>query len=313
MYNTKNTFNVFILWLIFLSFLYVPDNVTAQTDSTFIGKFSQEFSARIFMTQKFVSMSLENNENLDLEYSANNPMGIGLGFSWKEMGFSLSHGFNSMSDPKKGATKSIDFQYHYYGKKVTFDFFAQNYKGFYLEKGKDDYTLFPNLNFTRYGLFGQYVFNGNKFSYRAAFDQSEKQLRSAGSFLLGGGAYYTKVNFEDSIRFNERMYQIGPSLGYAYTRVIRDKYFVTGSLTPGMSFNFENLKSKINVNPTLFFRFASGYNSDTWSLNLSFIMNRVYVSYTTDHQISLNSGNLQFTFIKRFDSQSKFLKKLPVF
>lgn len=300
------------VWLVILFLLCGANSIIAQTDTTYIGKFDQEFTARISMIQKVASLSHENNADLNLEYRANNPFAIGGGLSWQGMGFNVSQAIN-YTDKKKGKTKSFDFQYHHYGKKVTFDLFVQNYKGFFLENRKENYTLFPDMKFTRYGVFGQYVFNGNKFSYRAAFDQSEIQLQSAGSLLLGGGAYYTKVNYEDDISFHEKMYQIGPSIGYAYTYIFSKKYFVTGSFTPGLSFNFEDLNSKIDLNPTLHFKLASGYNADDWSLNFSFLINRVYVSYSDDSQISVNSGSLQLTYIKRFDSKSRILKSLPSF
>ena len=300
------------VWFVILFLLWGANSLIAQTDTTYIGKFDQEFAAKISMKQKLASLSHENNSNLNLEYMANNPFAIGAGLSWDGMGISVSQAIN-YTDRKKGKTKSFDFQYHYYGKKVTFDLFVQNYKGFFLENRKENYTLFPDMKFNRYGVFGQYVFNGNKFSYRAAFDQSEIQLRSAGSLLLGGGAYYTKINYEDAISFNEMMYQIGPSIGYAYTYIISKNYFVTGSLTPGLNLSFKNLSSKIDINPTLHFKLASGYNADKWSFNFSFLINKVYVSYSDDSQISINSGSLQFTLIKRFDSKSKFLKNLPSF
>jgi hypothetical protein len=307
---TKTICKTVLFVILFL--LWGANSIIAQTDTTYIVKFDQEFAAKISMTQKLASLSHENNSNLNLEYMANNPFAIGAGLSWQGMGVNISKAIN-YTDKKKGKTKSFDFQYHYYGKKVTFDLFVQNYKGFFLENRKENYTLFPDMKFTRYGVFGQYVFNGNKFSYRAAFDQSEIQLRSAGSLLLGGGAYYTKINYEDGISFHEKMYQIGPSIGYAYTYVFSKNYFVTGSFTPGLSFNFEDLNSKIDLNPTLHFKLASGYNTDKWSLNFSFLINRVYVSYSDDSQISVNSGSLQLTYIKRFDSKSRILKSLPSF
>ena len=301
--------------LFFLILLAFEQNAIAQTDSTYIGTFSQEYSGRVFIARKYTSLSHETGNDKTDEYMPNNPFDIGIGFSWGGSSFSFSHGFNFLADPEKGKTRSLDLQYHYYGKKIVLDFFGQDYKGFYLEDTNKENIIgmYPDMQLTKVGLFGQYVFNGNKFSYRSAFDQTERQLKSAGSLLLGGGIYYTRVRAETSLAFYKDLYQVGPSIGYAYTWVINRHFFLTGSVTPGLTVGFKNINDTLIWNPSVFFRSAFGYNADSWSLNASFLLNKLYVSYKDDNHISLNSGNFQFTFIKRFDSNSRILKKIPRF
>lgn len=131
----------------------------------------------------------------------NNPPNIGLGFSMNNtiVNVSYGQGFNFMRDKEKGKTKALDLQIHNYGKKFTFDVFIQRYRGFYAEDESGNVlALYPDLKIRQYGAYGQYIFNNKKFSYRAAFNQNEKQLKSAGSFLIGGGVYFSKIESDSS-------------------------------------------------------------------------------------------------------------------
>ncbi len=299
-------------WLLLLLFLSGISTAFAQVDSTYIGKFPQEYSARLYLSRKFVTLNSEYPDADNKEYTANSPFAIGAGFTWGNSGLSYSYGFGFLADKSKGKTRYFDLEYHYYGRKIVLDFFGLDYKGLYFEdKENKILNMYPDAQLTNIGVFGQYVFNGERFSYRAAFDQVQVQLKSAGSFLLGGGAYYNRVRADNVFGFRKEMYQIGPSLGYAYTWVINPRFFVTGSLTPGVTMGFKNLEDKIDWNPSIFFRFASGYNANDWSVNLSFLMNRLYVSYEQSNQVGVSTATLQLTLIKRFDSSSRLLKKLP--
>lgn len=156
----------------------------SQVDSTYIRSFSQELSLKVYFIDKYTLLSLKSgNDSDEITYEPNSPYGIGLGFSYKGYSLSGAYGFGFMRDKRKGKTKAADFQYHYYGRKFVMDLYFQKYRRFFTESN-EKYKLFPDIRLKQYGCFSQYVFNGNKFSYEAAFDQNKKQLKSSGSFLL---------------------------------------------------------------------------------------------------------------------------------
>ena len=76
---------------------------------------------------------------------------------------------------------------------------------------------------------GYYLFNGKRFSYMAAYDQSAIQLRSAGSFLVGAMWHHTTIryNSDRNSAFIALMHNIGVQMirqgnigaGYAYNWV----------------------------------------------------------------------------------------------
>ncbi len=242
----------------------------------------------------------------------NNPVNIGLGFAKNNsvLSFSYGYGFDFLRDKSLGKTKSFDFQYHNYGRKFVFDIFIQKYEGFYVDEGNSmkEYILCPDLNIRQYGAFGQFVLNHKKFSYKAAFNQNEKQLKSAGSILLGIGCYNTDIKSDSSFIFNDKNrlqnFQFGVSAGYAYTWVISKKWFLNGSVTTGINFGSETVnkfgKQRLEVYPTVFPRMSAGYNHKSWALGFSYIGNMIFPSYLDDMEVGVMSGNFQFTYIRRF-------------
>lgn len=305
-------------YILILYAFFVSISSFSQIDSTYIQAFDQELSIRPYVYKKFTTLSAETDNDLT-QYLPNTPVGIGLGVTYKKYSLSGGYAFGFMRDKNKGKTKSTDFQYHYYGRKFIFDIFFQNYKEFYREDGKqhDVYHIYPDIRLSQYGVFGQYVFNSKKFSYQAAFNQSEKQLRSAGSFQLGGGLYYNEVRSDSTIVLpNDKLisYQVSVSGGYAYTWVIRRNFFTSFSLSFGISLGAKNIGEftrKVEVLPSVFPRFSMGYNGNDWSVGLSFVLNNMYVSHNNKTQkIALGTGNFQLSYIKRINIAPKFLKQI---
>lgn len=310
MYKTV-LFNPYIKFIYIVGCILFSINCYSQVDSTYIGSFKQEYAIRPYLIEQFTALSHQDKDDEEISYKPNTPYGIGLGITYKKFSISGSYGFDFMRDKKKGNTKSIDFQYHYYGRKFVLDLFLQDYKGLFTDNDEKDgvYTHYPDIHLKQYGAFAQYVFNGNKFSYRAAFDQDEKQLKSVGSFLLGGGIYFNEAKADSSMVFVDKNYlsnfQFGISLGYAYTWVINKRVYISGSLAVGANIGAESIdkfrKEKAKIYPTIFPRFSAGYNHDSWSVGLYVLNNRVYVLYSDISKLSFDTGAIQLSFIKRFD------------
>jgi len=302
------------LYFPFLLFFILPSFCQAQIDTAYIKPFENKLSLRTYLSMKFISMEKEvNGENK--QFMPNTPMSLGFGIAINNTLINLSygHGLNFMKDNEKGRTKALDFQIHNYGRKFIIDLFIQKYQGFYTADESDkNIQLYPDLKIQQYGAFVQYVFNNKKFSYKAAFNQNERQLRSAGSFLLGGGVYFTRIDSDSSFVHRSknalRNFQFGASGGYAYTWAINKRWFASGSATTGVNFGTERIndfgKRRIEIYPTFFPRMAVGYNRENWSLGLSYINNLIFSSFSGDdmESIGVSSGNLQIGCIWRLDS-----------
>lgn len=298
----------------FFLFFILTHFCQAQIDTTYIKPFDNKLSLRTYLSTKFILMEKEVDGKVK-NFTPNTPMSLGFGVSINNTIINLSYGYglNFMKDDDKGRTKALDFQIHNYGRKFIIDLFIQKYHGFYTSDDSDkNIKLYPDLNIQQYGAFGQYVFNNKKFSYKAAFNQNERQLKSAGSFLLGGGVYFTKIGSDSSFvhksKNSLRNFQFGVSGGYAYTWAINKRWFTSGSATMGVNFGTERIndfgKRKIEVYPTFFPRVSLGYNKENWSLGLSYINNLIFSSFTDNNtgNIGLASGNLQIGYIWRLNS-----------
>jgi hypothetical protein len=297
------------LKIIFVLFVLFPNIVSAQYDSAHIAPFKQDFSVGASAYFQFTMLTHTDDNNRSTTYIPNTPVGLGLSVSTKR--FSVSGGImsNLLRNPEFGETKITDWQFHYYGRKFIADMFFKNYEGFYSREGEETIVLHPDVKLHQYSVSGQYIFNHKKFSYRAAFNQSEQQLKSAGSFQLGGGFYYNDVSADTSFTINKQnrlsSYQLCVSGGYVYNFIIEKNYHVALGMSAGLNFGSEHLNmKKIKISPNVFPRASVGYNADGWSVGLSFVLNRTYIS----KNIFFDIGYAEMCFIKRFDKSPKFLR-----
>lgn len=303
--------------IVFLCFILTGQVSKAQeVDSTYIGFYDQKLSATLYIERNYLTLTSDEGDK-STSYRPNTPTKIGAGFSINNTAFNFAYGYglNFLLNKDMGKTKSFDFQLHHYGRKFIFDVFIQRYRGFYVEGENQQITLYPDLKARQYGLHGQYVFNGKKFSHKAAFNQNERQKHSAGSFTLGGGMYMNRIESGVNVLRSEEVeldnFQFGISGGYAYTWAIGQHWFLSGSGTIGANFSHERTDEgrKWQAYPTSFFRFAFGYNHEKWALALNYHNNSVYPSLGKDSAIELSSGTLMLAFTKRFDTMPFFSRK----
>lgn len=323
MQKLTNKYIIRLTILILLTGLYQTTSY-AQIDSLYVLPFEQKFSIQTSVSSKFLSLSQSFDKKSERDFSLmpNTPVNIGLGFTWKNLSISGSYGFQFLRDKKKGRTRSFDFQYHYYARKFVVDLFVQNYRGFnkVYEDDEDTYIRAADVKLTQYGAHGMYIFNNRKFSYKAAYNLSERQIKSAGSFLIGGGIFQSRIKSDSTLTLPNRTnqqdnFQFGVSGGYGYTWVIKKDFFITGSMTIGINMGADRIdkfgKQKLEVYPTFFPRASAGYHADNWSIGISAVVNNIATQISDDSITLLNSGTFQLTFVKRFNTHPKILNRLP--
>lgn len=97
------------------------------------------------------------------------------------------------------------------------------------EDDTETYPLFDPIRVRLLTFDGYYLFNGSRFSYMAAYDQSVIQRRSSGSLMAGAMYYHSTISYEkglnaDFIMFMNdigkmKQYQFSLGGGYAYNFV----------------------------------------------------------------------------------------------
>lgn len=310
-----------------------------EADTNYIYPFHLQITGRLYLAKKWTGIDLYNVPGADrLHYRPNSSYNIGVGVTYKGITINLAYGFGFLGflNPSKelGVTTYLDLQTHMYGRKWLVDVMAQVYKGFYASPkgtGTTDgsYYLRSDLNINEFGGSVQYVFNNREFSYRAAFLQNEWQKKSAGTFLFGAEAYYGTVNGDSSIipiHVHEptaernitqfRHYKIGPSVGYAYTLVVKKHFFATASLSANVAVGNSTTVSKadgeennFSVIPSGFLRGSLGYNSERWAASAIYTSNNVSANPGSAIRSVLNASNVRLNLVYRF-AAPKGVKKV---
>lgn len=292
-----------------------------QIDSSYIKPFDDDFSARTYILRKIAGFEKETKENgAGLNYKINAPVGIGVGVAWRSYSLSFSQRFSFLRDHAKGKTNSLYFDYNGFKRKYIYSISLQRHRGFYDSKRDLDgkYTLYPDMLLVMLGGNIQWVFNYKKFSYKASFNQNERQLKSAGSFQLGAVINYSRLTTDTTVIFNKpneslKNLQFGITGGYAYTLVLGSRWFLTGSTDLGLNIgnNYPNefFHKKLELYPTIISRAATGYNMRTWSFGFSMHYKKIFFLFDNDNKMSMDEFNLQINVIKRFSWGNKFVNK----
>lgn len=326
-------------FLVFLSvwILFSTHSLAQETehDSSYYQTYPSKLTGRYYFSRKYTGMGLETEGN-KLLYMPNSTLNMGVGVTYRNLTLNLAYGFGFVNPERgRGETKYLDLQVHAYPKNWVIDLFGQFYNGYYLQRNDPltydlETTLFPDTKLRKVGASVQYLFNGGKFSYRAAFLQNEWQQRSAGSFLAGMEIYGGQVRNQKgilptSLSQTSDLRQIkymewGPNIGYAYSLVLKKHFFITLSAASGLAVGRTSLHAADGnelrnwaVRPNYFLRGFTGYNSDRWSVNVNYVYNRVNLAPVAGYKVNIGTGNYRFNLVYRFSPGPKVSKKLAWF
>jgi hypothetical protein len=310
-------------------------------DSNYYKKYPGQITGRVYLSKKYTSLSLEGKDRLKpMRYSPNTPVTMGVGATYGivtlNAGFPIP--FLSRDSKETGRSKYLDLQSHIYAPQWVIDLYGQFYKGYHATpKGSgslrpDSFYVRPDIRVNLIGASVYRLLNGERFSYRAAFLQNEWQKKSAGSWLVGAEAYTGVIKGDSALVPNHldsfyRQYDIdrvrftefGPGIGYAYTHVHNENYFVTGSLTVNGDVSFvrefkgNSSETRTSFSPNLMVRIVAGYNSDNWMFNLAWINSSTNLKgRSSNDQYLISIGSFRLALAKRITPGKKLKKQLKV-
>ncbi len=308
----------------------------ADYDSTYYQVFPNSITGRFYFSQKYTNFDVRSTKTShSISYVPNTTFNMGVGATYRNFTLNLAYGFGFLNpDRKRGKTRYLDLQLHLYPRKWAIDVFNQFYNGYYLTPrgnqapDKDSYYLRPDLRVILMGASAFRVINDKRFSYRAALIQNEWQKKSAGSVLLGGELFFSHTIADSSFvpanlasRYHPRkvdelyFMEFGPGIGYAYTYVTPQRFFLSGSLTVNIGITFMNEVSsrnklqQVSVDPNVLYRLVAGYSDGRWNANVSWVNSRVTANGSgTGNYYVFNIGNYRLTLARRFDASKVFKK-----
>lgn len=257
-------------------------------------------------------------------------VGLRAGWRWLVVGYTFG------VVPNTGH-KASELNFAAYNSRLGCDFNWQHSSGPFVLRRARGFEGVPNsfpqptvegIKTNTVGANVYYVFNYRHFSYPAAYNACTVQLRSAGSWLVGGSYDYQQFNFDpdeaerviqglatpsplgtaptliDALRVPKVNYhRLGVSLGYGYNWVPCPGLLVSASISPSVGF-----KKQVGVDITkhtivdnirwmhldAIFRAAVVYNRQRWFVGAS------AVSYLYDYRQRDFSLNNNVTYLKAF-------------
>jgi hypothetical protein len=306
----------------------------AKKDSNYIESFYNDLIIRLYSGEKTHSLDLKDlNSSYHLKYLPNGYFNLGAGVNFRSFGLSIATKVPIFqnSEINQGETKRFGIQSYIYSSKFTLDLLTSFLKGYYLvnssshlasyKKGTDYQR--PDISTANIGISINYIFNNSHFSYRAAFNDTERQKKSAGSLLAGGSIISYRTVADSSIvprEINSKYFlksrdisktgvlAFNANIGYAYSLVfLRNGIFtlsyILGTGIQDNTFGRE-VDSEINrwrFSMTHSGRIGIGYRFNRYYLRIGIIRSTQYTNLKyNDLGIENGTNFMQISLGKRF-------------
>ena len=306
-------------------------------DTSYITIYKDELTTRLYLSRKQNGYTLsERLLKPWIQYRTNDNLllGIGYTYSFLTLNLAVKMPFINKDDDLYGESKYIDLQSHIIFRSYIVDFYLQWNRGYYIANPEDvfpDYSgglnkpIRGDMRTNVVGLNLQYLFNSDRYSYKASFLQNEFQRKSAGSPIAGIEAYWM-LGMSDSVTvggnippsgflrdrpFNQAdIFNAGINGGYAYTFVWRGSLYFSLSTVVGLSgggnwIHHTSTSETYNTGLTMGLnnttRISLGYNNASYYVGLSFIRFTMTNQVGEDRNwIGYHTGNIRFNIVKRF-------------
>ena len=201
------------------------------------------------MTTRGSIMGIDYDANPYMKTEPSQYVGLWAGYR----GYGLGYTFNVGGD--KGSYFTIGATGGVYGVNLRIHSFENDHPNFDLqsdlipEDSEDDWKEIQLLSPIKVHTViadGYYLFNGKRFSYAAAYDQSVLQKRSAGSLMAGAMYYYGSTDYADRTNGDliyamhglgrVKLWQGSVGVGYAYNWVPAKGLLVNVMAMPMLTF-----------------------------------------------------------------------------
>ena len=262
----------------------------------------------------FQIRSRKNDEAGEMNYKPNITGSIGAKIGFKK--FSVSYLYALPQSEDFGKTQSTNLIFNYQKRVFGLQLYWIRYNGLYIDTlnryklyndmyahGVDSaFIIRDDIKLNNIGFKNYFIFR-KKFSVNAAFEQNERQKKTAGSFVLMYGANYTNIENNkgkslilpsqkdyyprvyDIYKLNTLAFKIAPGIGYSF--IIKRNFNFSFILLAGPDIQYRWYKLD-NYNRTRFGPWISlyyegktaiGYNGKIFTFNLIYGINHDVIGF----------------------------------
>lgn len=200
-----------------------------------------------------------------VSYQPNVAPRIGTRILWKEWGtmLALSLPIPKSEQTRRGDSSQTNIVLNNYWRQWATDFYFQRFRGFYVSSPLTElqaskpglYPQLPDAKVFNYGVNLYRSVSPQNYSLKAAFSQSEFQLKSGGSILFTFFFNHLEIDVGDRLfqgsdpnALNElpnldkgRFNTLGAGYGYGYTH-IRDDFFASALITAAPALQHQDIQ-----------------------------------------------------------------------
>lgn len=301
-------------------------------DTTYISNFGNEVAVKLVAVNKYNYFNVTdriNDSRLRYRPVRDLSLGAGVSYKWFALDITLALGLHNKSEFEN--TKTFDFQGTIFSSKNYISATLQYYWAYKVANISGHVPVNPeserreDIRTINFGLQYMYVFNYTKFSLKAPFVFNEIQRKSAGSPILGVSFSIFNMGADSSIVPPEAVHSFDSTLhlqglnvisgalnvGYMYTFVVREHFFLTLGLIPGINVNagdyFVNTRKSIHLNAHFKLNLLGsiGYNGRRWFTGLQFISDTYYTKLEKKMIAGIGHGKTSIFIGYRFRSKKK--------
>ena len=307
-------------------------------DTNYIKVYKDELTSRVFLARKQNGISIsEKLLKPGLQYKTNDNLLLGLGYTYSFLNINLAVNvpFINSDDEKYGESKYLDLSIQTNFRSFMIDLYLQWNSGYYLSNPEDfkeihvqgaPLPIRGDLRTTLIGTSVQYLFNSERYSYKASFLQNEFQKRSAGTPIVGAEAYWLLAMADTALSpythlghvyvsedpYNQTdLFNFGVNGGYAYTFVWNELLYISLASTLGLAggyhtvhntWDYNTLNEGLSVGVTNNTKISVGFNNNAYYVGLSFVRYSISQFIGTEGDwMTYWSGNIRFNVVKRFN------------
>lgn len=263
------------IWIFCLLFL-ITLSVNGQLDTNYVVRYNDRLVVSLFQGYRYQKFIITQNEISDtalrstIDYTSPSRYYNGFGIDWDKISFSLSWRTpGKQADEKKtGTATARNLSVSLNAKKIRFELSHRFYQGFY-----DNNTVnIPNFNDTT-----PYYQNGdlemdswkvkailfhnkrNRFSYAAAYANTQRQIKTSAAWVLLSNLYYQKIysgqgfipvtvsdtfytKYRDLNRFD--LAGLSISAGFSANIVIFKRLFANATLAWGPQLQYRRIRGE---------------------------------------------------------------------